>query len=243
MTTSFLNGTAAGLHIPHPYFPQSLHLPHYTSPTMTMATILTYFFSTVAVILGISYALISSSPGKGTYAATDKTRTPRFLWFVVCGFIHLFLEGYFAFNHRTIAGQDFVLAELWKEYAYSDSRYMSADSFVVIMESVTGYIWGPLSFLSAYLIYSSSPASPILEFLVSTGQLYGDVLYYATTLFEGAPHCSTSPFHFWFYFVFLNAFWIVIPLSIMALSAKRVTNAVRQVEGAGVAAGKRKKAL
>lgn len=141
------------------------------------------------------------------------------------------MEGYFAYNHKEIAGQSFLLAELWKEYAYSDSRYMSGDSFVVIMESITAALWGPLSFLTAYLIYSKSPLSPVFEFLISTGQLYGDVLYYFTTLFEGAPHCSEDPFHFWFYFVTLNAFWIVIPLCILWSSGKRMYRAVKLADG------------
>ncbi|TPX55883.1 hypothetical protein PhCBS80983_g04960 [Powellomyces hirtus] len=226
-----LNTTA---HIPHPYFPTSLVLPHYTSPTMTMPRILTIFFSTVFLILGVSYKSISGPQKKIAFS-----RQMLFLWFVTCGFIHGVLEGYFAYNHKTIAGEHNILAELWKEYALSDSRYMSADSFVVIMESVTAYMWGPLSFYTAYLIYISSPVAPIFEFLVSTGQLYGDVLYYLTTLFEGAPHCSTNPFHFWFYFVFLNGFWIVIPLAVMYNAGCRMTSAVRKVESAG----KGKKAL
>ncbi|TPX68685.1 hypothetical protein SpCBS45565_g02901 [Spizellomyces sp. 'palustris'] len=210
----------------HPYYPSQLDLPHYTVPTMPMQQILTIFFSTVFVILLTSYSIISRSQ-------TTFGRKLVFLWFISCGFIHWGLEGYFAYNHKEIAGQSFVLAQLWKEYAYSDSRYMSGDSFVVVMESVTAFLWGPLSFLTAYLIFNDSPVAPILEFLVSTGQLYGDVLYYATTLIEGAPHCSPSPFHFWFYFVFMNAFWIVIPLTIMWNSARRMHRAMCLTQGKG----------
>ncbi|KAJ3188692.1 hypothetical protein HDU85_004406 [Gaertneriomyces sp. JEL0708] len=206
--------------IPHPYFPTSLHLPHYTVPTMTMTTILTIFFAAVFGILGVSWILISRRKN-----ASTSTKF-LFLWFVACGFIHSVLEGYFAYNHKTIAGQSHVLAELWKEYAYSDSRYMSGDPFIVVMESVTSALWGPFSFLVAYFMYIDSPAAPILSFLVSLGQLYGDILYYATTLIEGAPHCSPSPFHYWFYFVHMNAYWIVIPLYVMWRSGKEMYRGV-----------------
>ncbi|KAJ3175621.1 hypothetical protein HDU87_006119 [Geranomyces variabilis] len=227
-----VNLTAA---LTHPYHPAALSLPHYTAPQLTRTHILAVFFSAVFVVLGVAYQSI---------AATRRHTTPRrllFLWFITCGFIHSVVEGYFAYNHKAIAGQDAFLAEMWKEYALSDSRYMSADPFVVVMESVTAYTWGPLSFLTAYTIYTNSPLSPLLEFLVSTGQLYGDVLYYLTTLIEGAPHCSQDPFHFWFYFVFLNAFWIVIPACVMFASGARMVRAVSRAETP--AAGVQKKIM
>ncbi|KAI9101976.1 emopamil binding protein [Phlyctochytrium arcticum] len=224
---------AAGSLLHHPYFPVSTKLPHYTAPTMSMSLILTYFFGTVAVILAGSWAIASAN-------RLSFNKKLLFLWFVSCGFIHSVLEGYFAYHNKEIAGQSFILAELWKEYANSDSRYMSSDVFVVIMEAITAVFWGSLSFVSAYGILVNAPWTPILTFLVSTGQLYGDVLYYATTLYEGAPHCSSSPFHFWFYFVTLNAFWIVIPGAIMWSSAKTITKAVAVVQGQTIKAkGKR----
>ncbi|KAJ3009967.1 hypothetical protein HKX48_007648 [Thoreauomyces humboldtii] len=210
----------------HPYHPAGLDLPHYKAPTLTTVTILAIFFAFVAVLLAVSYTAVSTTK-------LPRTRRLLFLWFVTCGFIHFGLEGYFAWNSTAIAGQDHVLAQLWKEYALSDSRYMSNDSFVVIMESVTAFVWGPLSFLTAYLIFTDSPASPIFEFLVSTGQLYGDVLYYATTLFEGSPHCSPTTFHFWFYFVGMNAPWIVIPSGVMLSAGRRMTAAVTATHGKG----------
>ncbi|RKO89576.1 EBP domain protein [Blyttiomyces helicus] len=205
--------TTTNTTLPHPYYPQTLLLPHYIPPQLTMPEILTTFFGAVAVIFLASWTL-------ATRRSLPVSTRLVFVWFVACGFIHGVLEGYFAFNNREIAGQTFFLAELWKEYAYSDSRYMSSDSFVVIMEGITAALWGPGSFMVAYAIYTNSPARHILQFLISTGQLYGDVLYYLTTLLEGAPHCSQSPFHFWFYFVFLNSFWIVIPLALMVSSAR-----------------------
>ncbi|CAG8720168.1 5384_t:CDS:2, partial [Racocetra fulgida] len=45
--------------------------------------------------------------------------------------------GYFALFHRTIAENNGLLAQMWKEYALSDSRYLTSDPFVVIMESIT----------------------------------------------------------------------------------------------------------
>lgn len=47
------------------------------------------------------------------------------------------IEGYYAVNVYDIAGQTTFLASMWKEYALSDSRYMTVDSCVWMIESIT----------------------------------------------------------------------------------------------------------
>lgn len=51
--------------------------------------------------------------------------------------IHLFFEGYFVVNHKTLAGGQTLFAQLWKEYSLSDSRYLTSDAFLISMEAVT----------------------------------------------------------------------------------------------------------
>ena len=63
---------------------------------------------------------------------------------LVGGCIHLFFEGYFALNHARMAGMQDLFGQLWKEYALSDSRYLTSDPFVLCMETVTA-VW--VSFL------------------------------------------------------------------------------------------------
>jgi cholestenol delta-isomerase len=120
--------------------------------------------------------------------------------------------------------------QLWKEYSLSDSRYMFSDPFVLCMETITAVrlslpfsfltdttqvTWGPLSFLTAFLITTDSPYRHPIQALVSTGQFYGDALYYLTSLFDdfysGKTFYRPELYYFWFYFVFMNAFWLVIP--------------------------------
>lgn len=78
--------------------------------------------------------------------------------FMAAGTIHLFFEGrilrsnvelqcritgrlrdlgYFAFNHASMPGMQDFFGQLWKEYAMSDSRYLTSDPFVLCMETVT----------------------------------------------------------------------------------------------------------
>ena len=67
----------------------------------------------------------------------------------------------------------------------------------------------------AYLITTDSTYRHPIQALVSTGQFYGDALYYLTSLFDdfyaGKTFYRPEPYYFWFYFVFMNAFWIIVP--------------------------------
>lgn len=155
--------------IPHPFYPINASIPHYVPSTHSTVEILVPFFSIVFTVLGVASFLISSR--KISLTTSVKTTRAIFVWFTLCGFIHLIVEGYYAFNSRTIAGQETFMADMWKEYALSDSRYMSIDSFVWMMESITAFIWGPLSFYTAFLIYSDSSSRHLFQFIVSFGQV------------------------------------------------------------------------
>jgi cholestenol Delta-isomerase len=49
----------------------------------------------------------------------------------------MFFEGYYIYNFRNIATLNHFFAQLWKEYSYSDSRYLTQDPFVFCMETIT----------------------------------------------------------------------------------------------------------
>jgi cholestenol Delta-isomerase len=204
--------------VSHPYYPASLQLPAYNGRTYTQQDILGVFLVGTLVVGLLGFRWTRQLPNLATRLAT--------VWFLLCGCIHLVVEGYFVYHHASISGQSTFLGELWKEYGLSDSRYMSSDPAVVVIEGITAVLWGPMSFLVAYLTIQQHPLHHVLALIVSMGQLYGDVLYYATTLMEGAPHCRPEPFYFWAYFVFANAFWIVIPAALIWWHGSVMTRAV-----------------
>lgn len=72
-----------------------------------------------------------------------------------------------------------------------------------------------MSFVTAGYIAVDHPLRYPLQIIVSLGQLYGDVLYYATSMFDhyllNLSYSRPEAAYFWGYFVFMNAFWIVIP--------------------------------
>jgi cholestenol delta-isomerase len=220
---------------PHHFYPRDACLPHYVPNEDSLAYLLTTFFAVVGALLAVTLAV------SGRLVFTERLTLS---WFMVCGLIHTFLEGYFGAFHKSFPGRNDFFAQVWKEYARSDSRYATNEPFVVSMESCTGFLVGPASFLTAYAIYTNKPYRHVLQVLVSTFQLYGDVLYYATALISKEELCDPHPYYFWFYFVFMNAFWIVIPAILICSSAKIITKnaAAANAVAANGSAGKKSKA-
>ena len=151
--------------------------------------------------------------------------------------------GYFAFNFKRMGGGADLFGQLWKEYSLSDSRYLTQDSFVVCMEAITAVFWGPLSFACAYCIVAQHPLRHTLQTVISLGQLYGDVLYYATCTFaklvDGVSYSRPEQIYYWAYYVLMNAFWIVIPLYLLVQSGKEVTAAFARLNALEGRAGKK----
>lgn len=102
------------------------------------------------------------------------------------------------------------------------------------METVTAVFWGPLSFACAWCIVADHPLRHPLQSIVSLGQLYGDVLYYATCTFQhaltGTEYSRPELAYFLGYYVLLNAFWIIIPLGLLLQSTRETATAFAVVK-------------
>ncbi|EEH20111.1 hypothetical protein PABG_02370 [Paracoccidioides brasiliensis Pb03] len=225
------------LSIPHhPYYPLEAELVGYVANEWSTLTLIFAFAAGWAFILGfISVVLSFITPKLGR---ADKL---AILWFIFTGSIHFFFEGYFVINHTRMAlAQDFF-GQLWKEYSLSDSRYLTSDPFVLCMETITAILWGPLSFVLVYLIASEHPLRYPLQLIVSSGEIYGDILYYATSMFDlyhnGLSYCRPEAYYFWGYFFFMNFIWIVIPSYYLTKSIGIMSHAVQFLNRK---AGKRK---
>lgn len=53
------------------------------------------------------------------------------------------------------------------------------------MEAVTAFVEGPLCFVILYGMLQQRPWRFTLQFAVSLAQFYGDVLYFATSWYDG----------------------------------------------------------
>jgi len=202
----------------HPYYPLNAEIVGYLANEFSVMKLLVCFGSGVAVIFALTLMVVGRVGPRLSWG--DKGTV---LWFVLSGFIHFFFEGYFVLNHTRMGPAMDLFGQLWKEYSMSDSRYLTSDPFVLCMETITAVAWGPLSFLVAGMVTTSHPLRHPMQLIVALGQLYGDVLYYATSMFDhyykGVSYCRPEPYYFWFYYFFMNIFWIVIPLVLLYNSA------------------------
>ncbi|KAJ2352499.1 hypothetical protein H4S02_013449, partial [Coemansia sp. RSA 2611] len=173
--------------------------------------------SAVGLIMFVSAVLIRQSPRQ--FSCKDKFVV---VWMLVCAGIHMVLEGYFSFNHKNLAGMQTVLADLWREYAHSDSRYLTSDPFTVIMEGITAVFDGSFAVVAAYGVLTDSPIRHPAQLVTSLMQLYGNVLYMGINCMEGFRYTNPHPYYFYGYFVLMNAFWIVIPLYLIVDSVKSI---------------------
>ncbi|CAN9516078.1 unnamed protein product [Ophioblennius macclurei] len=207
--------------IPHPYWPRDLQIPTYVPNDRSMSEILVFLFSVSGAFLLVTWfvtGLASSRLSSGRRLAV--------CWFAVCGFIHGVIEGWFSLFYDIIPGDQSFLSQLWKEYSKGDSRYVIADNFTVCMETVTACFWGPFSIWVVYAFLTNKPYRFVLQLIISLGQLYGDVLYFFTEHRDGYSHSELGhPVYFWFYFVFMNGLWIVIPLALIVDAWKQLSTA------------------
>jgi len=213
----------------HPYYPTSIEILNFVANDQNTVELLAQFTALCAIILGSAWFLMSKiAPRLRTVDRWIAT------WFILCGFIHSFFEGYFAYNHARMGSVQDLFGQLWKEYAMSDSRYLTSDPFVLCMETVTAACWGPLSFLMVYYIVVSHPLRHPLQIIISLGQLYGDVLYFATSMFDhyhkGVTYSRPEMFYFWGYYFFMNFIWIVIPTLLIASSMNWTARAFRALD-------------
>ncbi|KAL2830474.1 Emopamil-binding protein [Aspergillus cavernicola] len=213
----------------HSYYPVGVEISNYVPNELSTLILVSIFALTCIIIMAGTHSIATKAN-----PLLSKCDLSIIFWFVLCGSIHSILEGYYAFNFSTLPGSQHLLAQLWKEYSMSDSRYLTNDAFVMSMESITAICWGPLSFLLVIFITTENPFRHPLQIIISLGQLYGDVLYYGTCAFDffvyGVEYSRPEGYYFYGYFVLLNSFWIVIPLVLLVSSVRACGGAFAEVK-------------
>lgn len=114
----------------HPYYPTDLSIPHYipnNKSTLELLVIVGGIFSALALLSIVGCHSLSK----------NVTSSTRFTWFFINSLLHLGFEGYWLINRETLAGKNDLFAQLWKEYANGDSRYLSADELLLTLETMT----------------------------------------------------------------------------------------------------------
>lgn len=110
----------------HPYYPQDLFIPDYV-PNLKSQLELFLIMGGVFVCLATVFYRLGKNSGSPL----------KFIWFMICGLLHCGFELYYALNVGHIASQNNLLAQLWKEYAKGDSRYVIYDPSLLALEIMT----------------------------------------------------------------------------------------------------------
>jgi len=213
----------------HPYYPLEVEIASYLANEWSVPVLLGTFSTVCAVIL------------VGTLLGVNKVHPQlpgcekaAIWWFVLSGFIHLFFEGYFALNHPRMGSAQDLFGQLWKEYALSDSRYLTSDPFVLCMETVTAFTWGPMCFVVAIFITTQHPLRHPLQIIVSVGQIYGLLLYYATSMFDHyyrqVTYSRPEAWYFWGYYFAMNFIWMIFPGILLVSSVRTIARAFKALD-------------
>ncbi|KZZ94042.1 EBP domain-containing protein [Ascosphaera apis ARSEF 7405] len=212
----------------HPYYPINIKLVGYIPNEYGVLELVSMFGAGCAVILAATLCVVQFTAPK--IRGADKLAV---LWFVLTASIHLWFEGYFAYNHTRMPAMTDLFGQLWKEYSHADSRYLTSDPFVLCMETITAALWGPLSYFLIYLILKESPYRHPIQMIVSGGQIYGDILYYSTSWFNehffGLNYCRPEAYYYWFYYFFMNFIWLIVPGYYLQDSVKTIASAFRKL--------------
>ncbi|PLN83420.1 Emopamil-binding protein [Aspergillus taichungensis] len=214
--------------VTHPYYPLDAQIKGYVANEASIFKLLGAASIVAVSLLGTTFTLV-------TIARPSLNNADRLaiLWFVLSGAIHCVFEGYFMLNHDRMASAQDLIGQLWKEYALSDSRYLTSDTLVLCMETMTVLLWGPLCLWVAYAVFSRSSLRHPLQLTACMAHLYGDSLYYATSLYDhyahDRPYSRPEPYYFWVYYFLMNFIWIVIPLYYFVQSVRAVSNAFQRL--------------
>ncbi|KAI0879615.1 Emopamil-binding protein [Hypoxylon argillaceum] len=217
----------------HPYHPLGVSIPAYAANEAPVPVLLAALGGTLGLaVLGAALVARKSNPG------LSASGLAVFCWFIMNACLHCVLEGYFVLNHTTIASSQSLLAQLWKEYALSDSRYLVSDFFMLSVESITVFFWGPLCLAAAITTARRSPSRHALRIIACVAHLYGVALYYATSqcefYFTGRSHSRPEFLYFWVYYAGFNLPWAIVPAFLLFDSVKTVTRAMKAFDKADV---------
>ncbi|KAI0969418.1 Emopamil binding protein-domain-containing protein [Xylaria arbuscula] len=215
----------------HPYYPPGVGIPAYAANEAPVPVLLAALAGTLGFTV-LSAALVARklNPRLGASGLAV------FCWFLMNTCLHCVFEGYFVLNHATLASSQSLLAQLWKEYALSDSRYLTSDFFMLSVESITVFFWGPLCLANAIATARNSPSRHPLRIIACVTHLYGVALYYATSqcefYFTGRSHSRPEFVYFWVYYVGFNLPWAIVPAFLLLDSVKTITRAMRALDKA-----------
>ncbi|KAH7160003.1 Emopamil binding protein-domain-containing protein [Dactylonectria estremocensis] len=221
------SGPAPGLG--HPYYPLNMQIPGFVPNDTSVVRLLPVFGGVIAAVVGS--VLVQTAKSKVPLRRVDHFAAA---WFALCGFLHVAFEGYYLYYRNQLPGMSTTFAQLWKEYALSDSRYLTNDAFTISVETITAIAWGPLSWLTVRGILANSRSRHVTQLVVCVAHLYGVALYYLTNWMEGqlygVAYSRPEFLYYWVYYIGFNMPWAIVPVVLLWDSWQQVMRAFSALE-------------
>eukprot|EP00602_Paraphysomonas_sp_CaronLab_P010113 CAMPEP_0185029586 /NCGR_PEP_ID=MMETSP1103-20130426/15977_1 /TAXON_ID=36769 /ORGANISM="Paraphysomonas bandaiensis, Strain Caron Lab Isolate" /LENGTH=1340 /DNA_ID=CAMNT_0027564389 /DNA_START=389 /DNA_END=4408 /DNA_ORIENTATION=+ len=153
-------------------------------------------------------------------------------WSVLVGLIHIYLNGTYAmFAYRAGDGgtsRSWMLA-IWKQMGKYDSRYVTADDFLISINSIMAVVVGPLLLVYAWSIVSRRSFRQVVGIIVNSLEIYSQVLYFAIEMQNRFENISVqNPTLFTLVLILYNLLRIIVPLFILVYEVNTVVESVRQ---------------
>ncbi|KAG7256244.1 hypothetical protein CRUP_017141 [Coryphaenoides rupestris] len=100
------------------------------------------------------------------------------------------------------------------------------------METVTALLWGPLSIWAVFAFLTHRPYRFTLQLIISLGESPSPPRSTPAHR-DGYMHSEPGhPVYFWFYFVFMNVLWVVVPLALVLDAWTQLSGAQALGDGA-----------
>ncbi|KAF7542583.1 hypothetical protein G7Z17_g11455 [Cylindrodendrum hubeiense] len=213
----------------HPYYPLNVQIPGYAPNETSVIQLLPVFGGIIAAVVGS--VLLQAAKSRSPLRPIDHFAAA---WFAMCGFLHIAFEGYYLYYRNQLPGMSTTFAQLWKEYALSDSRYLTNDVFTISVETITAIAWGPLSWLTVRGILANSPSRHVTQLIVCVAHLYGVALYYLTNWMEGqmygVAYSRPEFLYYWVYYIGFNMPWAIVPVVLLWDSWQQIMRAFSALE-------------
>jgi cholestenol delta-isomerase len=101
----------------NPYYPIGSSIAGYQANESSVPALLGVFFGTCIVVFSCSHTL-----AKRIQPDLRRGELLTMMWFILSGCIHIVFEGYYITHYASLGSKQTLLGQMWKEYAFSDSR-------------------------------------------------------------------------------------------------------------------------
>ncbi|CAE7690489.1 Ebp, partial [Symbiodinium microadriaticum] len=152
------------------------------------------------------------------------------VWSILMGLFHIYLNGTYAmFAYRIVDSESSSawFISLWQHMGKYDTRYTTADDFLVSSNGIMATVVGPLLLVYAWSIVSGRSFRQVCGIVVNSVEIYTQVLYFAIEMQNRFENISVkNPTMFTLVFILYNMLRLIVPIMIVCHEVRTVVSIV-----------------